>query len=473
MMTTRLCLTALVAALLAVTGRVFPDEVVVAEPLPQGQQNELELSLVNPGSNQRIGLPDFVVPPGDPELAAAAATIADVLWADIEFEREFYMIARPTSASIPVAPVTALPFDRWSQLGADFVLVGEASRRGEEILVNMRMIAVRGESRGRQHFGRAYPNCRPQQLRYCAHAIADDFHKEVAGLDGIARTKIAFNSDRDATRVTGRPSQILGTAKEIYVSDYDGANPQRLTVNRSLNISPAWSPTGTLLAYTSYSGNGFPDIFVANLREPGRGLRRPAQGTDQVHNQLAAWSPDGSKLAFMSNRSGDLDIWVVNSDGTGLRNLTNYPRAAEGSPTWSPDGAFIAFTSDRSTGGTPQLFVMTTDGTNQQRLTSDRVDRPTWSRLNFIAFTVGPSSGQNIGILDMNNRAAGIIVLTDGRGTNESPAVAPNGRHIAFVTTRWGRSHIGVVHRDGRGGVRQITQVGNNGYPNWQPIIAR
>jgi TolB protein len=472
MMTTRICLTALVAALLVATGRAYPDGVIVAESLPQRQQNELELSLVNPGANQRIGLPDFVVPPNDPDLAAAATTVADVLWDDINFEREFYMIPRQESASIPAAPATALPYDRWSQLGADFVLAGEASRNGDQIVVNLRMIAVRGDLRGRQHFGRAYPNCRLEQLRFCAHAIADDFHKEVAALDGVARTKIAFSSDRDATRVTGRPSQNQISAKEIYVSDYDGANPQRLTVNRSLNISPAWGASGSVLAYTSYSDNGFPDIFIANLREPGRGLRRPAQGNDKIHNQLASISPDGTKLAFMSNRTGDFDIWVVNSDGTGLRNLTNYPRAADGAPTWSPDGAFIAFTSDRNTGTTPQLFVMTADGTNQRRLATERIDRPTWSRLNFIAFTVGPGSGQNIGLLDMNNQAGGVIVLTDGRGTNESPAVAPNGRHIAFVTTRWGRSHVAIVDRDGRH-YRQVTRVGNNGYPNWQPITAR
>jgi TolB protein len=115
---------------------------------------------------------------------------------------------------------------------------------------------------------------------------------------------------------------------------------------------------------------------------------------------------------------------------------------------------------------------MTADGSGQQRLADVRVDRPTWSALNFIAFTVGPESGQNIGLLDMNNRAAGVVVLTDGRGTNESPAVAPNGRHIAFVTTRWGRSQIAVIDRTGQH-IRQVTRTGNNRYPNWQPITAR
>src|SRR6185369_5080540 len=118
-----------------------------------------------------------------------------------------------------------------------------------------------GRVAGEEGFAKGYPNCRMSNPRFCAHSIADDFHKEVRQLDGVARTKLAFVSDRDATRVVGRPSQTQAVGKEIYISDYDGANQLRLTVNRSLNISPAWAPGGNLLAYTSYS-SGFPDIYI-------------------------------------------------------------------------------------------------------------------------------------------------------------------------------------------------------------------
>jgi TolB protein len=270
--------------------------------------------------------------------------------------------------------------------------------------------------------------------------------------------------------MAGRLTPNLSVGKEIYLSDYDGANPFRMTINRSLNISPAWSPAGGFLAYTSYQSQGAPDIFVANLGQVGQGLSRPAQGTTEIHNQMSAWSPDGAKLAFVSNRAGHglSDIWIVNRDGTGLQNLTNSKSrsVSNWAPTWSPDGTKIAFGSDRQ--GGKHLFVIGVNGTGLQRLAvGQEMDRPTWSRLDYIAFTLATGAGYDIALYDF--RSGQVRVLTDGLGQNESPAVAPNGRHIAFVTTRWGRQEIATVNMAG-GHIRRVTQAGNNTYPNWQPI---
>lgn len=453
-------------AVLVVAGARAGDGFLRAAPLAQAQQDEVAISLRNAGVHPKLGLPAFVATSLDATMAAHARTVADVLWNDLDFEREFYLIPQASSASIPVAPATALPFDRWAELGADLVLVGSATASGSTLAIEMRMVSTKGESRGRQYFGVRY-ECGMQTsrgARDCAHQIADDFHKQTRLLDGVARTKLAFSSNRDASRVAGRPSQTAGQGKEIYLADYDGANQFRFTVNRSLNINPSWGPGGGLLAYTSYA-SGFPDIYVANLQEPGRALARPAHGTENVQNQLSSWSPDGGALALMSNRSGNNDIWSVNRDGSNLTRLTTHP-ANDGAPTWSPDGGRIAFTSDRT--GANQLYVMNANGTGQQRLVDVKVDRPTWSTMNFIAFTMGSGPGYEIGIYDFNNPGAP-IVLTSGVGSNESPAVAPNGRHIAFVTTRWGRKQIAVMDRTGQN-VRRITEAGDNEHPTWQPF---
>lgn len=456
---------------LAVTWGDVAEGLLNAEALVQQQQvDEVALALSNPGAHPRLGVPDFVLGQADPKVTAIAKTVADVLWADLNFEREYYLIERTTSASIPVTPVAALPYDRWSELGADFVLHGNAYPNGQNLVIELRLISTRGTAPGTQYFGKKY-QCGVQSARGprdCAHQIADDFHFEVRKLQGVARTKLAFTSDRDSTRVSGRPSQSAALGKEIYIADYDGAHQQRFTVNNKINISPSWSPSGGLLAYTSYL-TGYPDIYVANIAQPGRGLQRPGGGTEAVHNQLASWSPDGSMVAFMSNRSGSNDLWVMNRDGSGLRNLTpNTPRSSEGAPTWSPNGQQIAFTSDRAGRLTPQLYIINLLGTGLERVTSERIDRPTWSSQNFIAFTVGEPG--EIGVWDFAN--PGVKVLTGGVGTNESPAISPNGRHIAFVTTRWGRQEIAVMDRTGQH-VRRITTTGNNTYPNWQPIPGR
>lgn len=454
---------------MATSGGAIADGLVEADTILQDQQvDEVALALSNPGVHPRLGVPNFLMTAGDARTAEIAGTVAEVLWNDLDFEREYYMIPRAAAEAVPLTPVGTLPFERWSGLGADFVLHGTAYPSGQSLIIELRLISVRGGTPGTEYFGKRY-QCGVQTARGprdCAHQIADDFHQEVRSLEGVARTKIAFSSDRDSARATGRPTQSANVSKEIYIADYDGANPIRLTTNRSLNISPSWSPSGGLLAYTSYS-TGYPDIYVANLLQPARGLQRPAQGTESIHNQSSAWSPDGSMIAFMSNRSGNNDVWLVNSDGTGLRNLTNTPNSSEGVPTWSPDGQQIAFTSDRA--GLPQLYVMTTAGTGLRRLASERIDRPTWSKQNFIAFSVG-STGAQIGVWDFASQR--VTILTDGIGTNESPAVSPNGRHIAFLTTRWGRQEIAVMDRTGAH-VRRITQTGNNTYPNWQPIPGR
>ena len=269
-----------------------------------------------------------------------------------------------------------------------------------------------------------------------AHTIADELHKTQRDLNGVARTKLAFSSDRDGERLKGTIEQR--TIKEVYITDYDGENQRRITVNRSLNITPVWSADGRAIAYTSYRRNNRPDIFVSFIYE-GRPPETPANGTDSVHNFLPAWSPDGSRIAFMSNRDGNLEIYVVNRDGSNPRRLTNHP-SNDTTPTWSPAGNQIAFTSDRS--GTPQIYVVEADGLGSpRRITTSEswADRATWAPAPFneIAYAGRTGPGYDIRIYEMASGQTRQI--TNGEGSNESPAYAPNGRHLAFTSTRSGK----------------------------------
>jgi TolB protein len=423
---------------------------------PPRQQQELSLTITGePGALARYAVPDFVPLTNDPETVATARTLGQVLWDDLNFEREFEMIPRDTYASIPAArSLSDVPFDRWRELGADGLVIGTVQKSGDQLRVEVRLYQVRSRQSA---FGKEYSGS-ARNPRIYAHTIADEIFQGQAGLRGVARSKLTFASDRDGERLGGTIQDRA--AKEIYVSDYDGANQTRVTTNRKLNTTPTWSPDGRAIAYTSWK-NVLPDIFISMIYT-GESTN-PTRGRGQ--NFLPAWSPDGTRLAFTSTRDGNSEIYVMSRDGSGLQRLTNHP-AIDVTPTWSPSGTQIAFVSDRS--GSPQIYVVGADGLNLRRMTSESYcDRPTWSPAPFneIAYTSRTPGGFDIKVLDIQTGER--RQLTFGEGKNESPAYAPNGRHVAFTSTRTGKKQIWIVSRTG-GDLKQVTRLGNNEMPDWR-----
>ena len=196
-------------------------------------------------------------------------------------------------------------------------------------------------------------------------------------------TKIAFAALRD-----GNP--------EIYVMNTDGTGQARLTNNPAFDLRPAWSPDGSKITFhTGRDGNA--EIYVMN-----------ADGTGQTNltNNLAPdlfpdWSPDGSKIAFTSERDegGNEEIYVMDKDGSNPTRLTNNPLVSAGgeghdnTPDWSPDGSKIAFNSDRD--GNFEIYVMNADGTGQTRLTTNP------------AFDTDPDSARSVDTVGLVDPATG------------------------------------------------------------------
>ena len=432
-----------------------PQTPAPAPPPPPQQPSEIQLVISGePGTPPRYAVPDFIAM--SPDAADTARTLAQVLWDDLNFEREFYMVPRDTYATIPAARTPdQVPFASWRELGADAVVFGTVQKTdATNVRVQVRLYNVRSRQ---SVFAKEYTGSVTNPRLY-AHTISDEIHQQQRALRGVARTKLAFSSDRNREKIAG-PVQNRDV-KEVYISDYDGENQRRVTTNRQLNIMPVWSPDARALAYTSYR-RGYPDIFIALIYQ---GLQEtPTNGAGQ--NWLPMFSPDGTRICFTSNRDGNPELYVMNRDGSGVRRITNNP-AIDTTPTWSPNGTQIAFTSDRS--GQPQIYIVGSDGLNLRRITTmdSYADRPTWAPAPFneIAYAARTGPGYDIKVYDLASATTRLI--TFGEGSNESPAYSPNGRHLAFTSSRSGRVEVYTIGRDGKN-VRQITRDGNNYTPAW------
>ena len=428
---------------------------VAQQPTSQ-QPSELTLTISSDqaGVAPRLAIPDFLALSNDPETLDVARTISRVLWDDIAFEREFALVSRDILSTIPAAAsISDVPFDRWREVNVDGVIIGTVQKTPAGLRVEVRLFSVRSRQMA---FGREYSGPATSR-RLFAHQMADEIHQQQRGLRGVARTKIVFNSDRDGSQMAGTVEKRA--VKEIYICDYDGENQRRVTTQMSMNINSTWSPDGRSIAYASYRRTQ-PQIFISNIFQGT--LEELTKGPGQ--NFTPVWSPDGTRIAFASTRDGNFEIYVVNRDGSNLRRITNHA-AADITPTWSPTGTQLAFTSDRT--GAPQIYIVGTDGLGLRQVTHEsKADRATWSPAPFneIAYAASTGPGNDIKVLELATGA--VRQLTFGEGTNESPSFSANGRHIAFMSTRTGRSQIFTMARDGKD-VRQITRTGSNAQPDW------
>ena len=257
---------------------------------------------------------------------------------------------------------------------------------------------------------------------------------------------IAFASDREGD-------------SQIYVMNADGSGQRRLTRNATTDTEPAWSPDGTKIAFTRrcwHSNDKYDtdrEIYVMNADGSGqRNLTRTRLSDDES----PAWSPDGTKIAFESDRGGgalpESGIFVMNADGSGQRRLTRQDTGRSSSdPSWSPDGGWIAFDSDRD--GNVEVYRMAADGSRPRRLTrSPTYDyAPAWSPDgSTIAFTSERNENEEIYLV--NPDGSDERRLTHGGG--EAAAWLPDGTKISFETCSscadgHGRDDFYVVNADG------------------------
>ena len=271
-------------------------------------------------------------------------------------------------------------------------------------------------------------------------------------------SRIAFMSDRD-----GRSNY------EIYVMNADGTGQTSLTDNPDIDSNPSWSPDGSRIAFDS--GRDSYEIYVTNADGSGQTRLTDSPGFDSD----PAWSPDGNRIAFVScdlpepSPSEGLlhcDLSLMNADGSNRVPLTGEGEGNNYEPTWSPDGSRIAFVSYRV--GNLGIYVMNADGSGQTRLTENPdIDLgPIWSPDGSrIAFTSDRDGNYEIYV--MNADGSGLTHLADGEG----PVWSPDGSRIAFASERDGKAEIYVMNADGSGQTRLTDSPGFDGGPAWQPAL--
>ncbi|MFP5518307.1 MAG: translocation protein TolB [Bdellovibrionia bacterium] len=371
----------------------------------------------------------------------------------------------PAKTALTPAPGTpnGFNFQNWSAIGAEFLIRGGFSVVGDTINLEMYTYHVKKAS---LVFAKKYTGP-ASSARRIAHTYANEVLEKLTGTKGMFLSKIVTTSDRSG-----------GKAREVFIMDWDGANPNQVTNHRSVTLSPAWSPDGKKIAYTAYvlrkkTKMRNPDLFVYDLASGRRYLTSYRSGM----NSGASFAPDNKHIFLTISQGSSPDIYKMTFDGAIVSKLTSGPAGALNvEPAVSPDGRQIAFSSDRA--GRPMIYTMNADGSSPKRITFAGAfnSSPAWSPDGKKIAFAGQSSN-NFDIFVMNADGTNMVRITSARkpngsmANNEDPSFSPDGRFVMYTSNRTGKNQIFISTVDGSE-ERRITFDNLNYFkPRWSQNI--
>ncbi len=331
----------------------------------------------------------------------------------------------------------------------DYEVIGRVEDRGGELVVELRLM---DRASGEMISGKRYISSASDLDRVC-HRFCDEIILAITGEHGVSLSRILFVS---------RSSR----GQEVYSAQFDGLDIRQETREKSIVMSPRYSPDGRYIVFVSFK-SGRPCLYLKD-RSTGQ-VRRLSSHSGL--NMSPAWAPDSRRLCVTLSKSGNPDLYLMDLNGRILKRLTRGP-GINVSPSFSPDGNRIVFVSDRS--GSPQLYIMDLATLRVRRLTfsgsyntdpqwSPRGDRIVYvSRMagRFHIFTISPDGGEP-------------AQLTE-EGSNENPTWSPDGRQILFSSTRrGGKKSLFVMFADGQGQRLLLDYGASDYFPFWGPNVFR
>jgi len=407
-----------------------------------------------------IGIQPFA---GAPAMSSIAERAENILARDLRYSNRFRVLD-----NLPAALVRdQVDYALWDQINATWLVSGrvEAGSGGRSTLVLEVHDVVYREVVQRGNF--PLPDPQDPEFRLAVHMASDAVVQWVFQEPGIAATRIVFARRMD------------DGSQDLWVVDSDGENLRRMTRERpteegyAITLSPAWSPDGTRVAYTSYR-TGMPRIYELDVRTGTERVVPTPRAGDYI---TPAYHPEGELLYFAVNggqRSGLYSYNIVRE--CCFSNVTE-GRWEDFSPTFSPDGRQIAFNSNRLGVGTPQVYLMPAGGGQPSLISPYLYSRPgyytspEWSpRGNRIAYhgRIEQRGAHQILVSEVGNRSR--IVQLPSEGVNEDPSWAPDGRHLVYTGTRsWGRG-LFIVDTE-TGATRTLVSGLDVRYPAWSPSL--
>jgi len=406
----------------------------------------------------RLAVADFKTLNADPQSAALKQTFDATLYADLATAGIFDIVSKSLMPSGSPGTPAEVQLQSYANppASASFVAFGSVGVAGGRLVTNGYLFDAKNLQ---------YPQVLAKQYneepsddsaRQIAHRFADEIILRLGGgTPGIAETKIFF-------------VKKAGADKDIWMMDYDGANQHQITHLNTDVMSPRVSPDNSRIVFASLGKYGFQLKMYSMIL--GRYVNFP---TGQNSSASPAWSPNGNEIAYSGSSGGSFNIWIADSNGNLARRVTSF-RGGNVSPSYNPKtGDQVAFISGRT--GLPQLYIMNSDGSNVQQMTDGGyVSSPSWSpNGQFIAFAwdrkYGPGApgGQDIYVMEVASKKW--VQLTHDGGRCDFPTWSPDNRHIAYANSSDGKAdHMRVwTMLSGDGSQKRPLTGPGADMPNW------